>query len=88
LQTIWKASIWTARPAYNYEKTPVMTRSTLFTVTGTLAVVAACYFAYARLSVTEQQQAESYKECSSCTARHRALIESKKIWAERSSDNQ
>ena len=65
-----------------------MTRSALIVVAGTLASVAAGYFAIDLVRDTEQQQLESAKECSSCTARHRALIESKKKWAEQSSDSQ
>ena len=65
-----------------------MTRFSLLVVTGALAAVAAGYLAYARLVDAGQTQVESYKECSSCTARHRALIESKKKWAEQGSGSQ
>jgi hypothetical protein len=65
-----------------------MTRFALLMMTGALAVVATGYLAYARFTDAGQPQAEAYKECSSCTARHRALIESKKKWAEQESGSQ
>jgi len=65
-----------------------MTRSKLFVVAGGAIAVAALYLAYDRFAGLGQENVEVVKECSSCTARHRALIESKKKWEKQGLDTQ